>query len=174
MLRLGSPLPGPPITFSMTLRLFSWDPERTSMECTISSALARVSKYSPTDSVRYILFRHFDLHSFASLDSIAIFSTRSASGVSIVLVSAFSRYLDNSGKMMVTRCGEVVATFTGANNHGFQVGQNDGSVCYITDVSQMSMKTSPSCSIHAKHVLLLAAPLHPRPQLSDGSLPARS
>jgi hypothetical protein len=29
---VGSPLPGLPITFSMTLRLFSWDPERTFME----------------------------------------------------------------------------------------------------------------------------------------------
>jgi hypothetical protein len=27
---VGSPLPGLPITSSMTLRLFSWDPERTS------------------------------------------------------------------------------------------------------------------------------------------------
>jgi hypothetical protein len=63
---------------------------------------------------------------------------------------------------MATRGGGIAATFPGDYNHGFQLGQNDGSVYYTTNVSQASMKTGPSRSIYAKHVLLMVAPVHPR------------
>jgi hypothetical protein len=80
----------------------------------------------------------------------------------------FYRAPHNSArKLMATRGDEVAATFTGPYNHGFQLGQNYGSVSYTTNVSQTGMKPSPSCSIHAKHMLPLAALLHPRPQPSS-------
>lgn len=68
---------------------------------------------------------------------------------------------------MATPSNGIAATFTGANNHGFQLGHNAGSVYYTTNVSQTGMKAGLSCSIHAKDVLLLAAPLHSQPRPSS-------